>query len=399
MTALPRFALTLTEVFMSREFLMPRYVVTGENALEGAAKYFSIMGKKALIITGTVTAKSACFSALESALDKAGVAHAAFSDIHGEPDDIVVNAALSAYRENGCDCFAAIGGGSALDTMKAAAVLAAKGGRISDFLGKQIEGRLPFMAAIPTTAGTGSEATRFTVITDTATDVKMLISGAALIPDLAVVDPEFTVSAPKSITAATGLDALTHAVESFTSKKAQPLTDSAALSAVKRIFKNLPAAYKNGGDISARSEMCMAALEAGIAINNASVTIVHGMSRPIGAYFHVPHGISNAMLLEKCLGFALDGNYPRFAELGRAVGAADFSDNDKTASEKFIGAVGELCAVCEIPTLEGYGIDRGKFFGVIDKMAQDAVASGSPANTVKPVLVDDVKNIYRSLWD
>ena len=384
---------------MSREFLMPRYVVTGENALDGAAKYFEKMGKKALIITGAVTVKSDSFSAFAAALDKASVAHAVFSDIHGEPTDATVNAALAAYRENNCDCFAAIGGGSALDTMKAAAVLAAKGGKIADYMGKTIEGELPFMAAIPTTAGTGSETTRFTVITDTATDVKMLLGGAPLIPDLAIIDAKFTVSAPKSITAATGLDALTHAIESYTSKKAQPLTDAVALSAVKRIFKYLPAAYKNGNDLAARSEMSVAAFEAGVAINNASVTLVHGMSRPIGANFHVPHGISNAMLLEKCLAFALDGNYPRFAELGRAIGAADNSDSDKTASEKLLGAIRELCAVCEIPTLVGYGIDRERFFALLDKMSEDAVKSGSPANTVKPVSVDDVKAIYRSLWD
>ena len=377
---------------------MPKYIITGENALDGASKYLEKMGRKALIISGTVTSRSECFSALKNALDKVGVAHAEFTDIHGEPTDVTVNAALAAYRGNGCDCFAAIGGGSAMDTLNAAAVLAAKGGKISDYMGKLIEGELPFMAAIPTTAGTGSEATRFTVITDTATDIKMLLNGAPLIPDLAIIDPRFTVSSPKGITAATGLDALTHAIESYTSKKAQPLTDTAAMSAVKRIFKNLPAAYRNGNDLTARAEMSVAALEAGIAINNASVTIVHGMSRPIGANFHVPHGISNAMLLEKCLGFALDGAYPRFAELGRAIGAADNSDDDTAASEKLIGAVRDLCAVCEVPTLEGYGIDRGKFFEVIDKMAEDAVASGSPANTVKTVTVDDVKKIYRSLW-
>lgn len=383
---------------MSREFLMPRCIVTGENALEGAAKYFEKMGRKALIISGTVTSRSECYAELKAALGKAGVSYAEFTDIHGEPTDVTVNAALNAYREGGCDCFAAIGGGSALDTMKAAAVLAANGGKISDYMGKIICGELPFMAAIPTTAGTGSEATRFTVITDTATDIKMLLNGAPLIPDLAVLDPKFTVSAPKSVTAATGLDALTHAIESYTSKKAQPLTDVVALSAVKRIFKSLPTAYKDGNDLCARSEMALAALEAGIAINNASVTIVHGMSRPIGANFHVPHGISNAMLLEKCLSFALDGAYPKFAELGRAIGAATDKDDDKEASEKLIGAVHELCGVCEVPTLEEYGIDKEKFFASMDKMASDALASGSPSNTIKPVTKEDIMTIYRDLW-
>lgn len=254
------------------------------------------------------------------------------------------------------------------------------------------------MAAIPTTSGTGSETTKFTIITDSKTDIKMLLGGNSLIPDIAIIDPELTVSMPKGITAATGLDALTHAIESYTSKKAQPLTDSMAVSAVKRIFKYLPLAYKNGDDRKAREEMSVAAFEAGVAINNASVTIVHGMSRPIGANFHVPHGISNAMLLEKCLSFALDGTYERFGELARAIGAADNTDDDKSAAEKLITAIKELCRICEIPTLEEYGIDREKFFAVMDKMADDAIASGSPANTVKTVTKEDVLEIYRRLW-
>ena len=232
-----------------------------------------------------------------------------------------------------------------------------------------------------------------------ATGVKMLLSGPSLIPDIAIVDYDYCVSTPKSITAATGLDALTHAIESYTSKKAQPLTDTVALSAVKRIFKYLPAAYNDGNDVKAREEMSIAALEAGIAINNASVTIVHGMSRPIGANFHVPHGISNAMLLEKCLGFALDGAYERFAELARSIGAADKSDSDKSAAETLIMAINELCKECEIPTLAEYGIDKKKFYSVMDKMAEDAIASGSPSNTIKTVTKDDVIAIYKSLWE
>ena len=179
---------------------------------------------------------------------------------------------------------------------------------------------------------TGSESTKFTVITDAETDVKMLLKGAAPLPDLAIVDYTNTLSSPKSITASTGLDALTHAVEAYTSKQAQPLTDALALSAVKRIFKYLPIAYNDGENETARYQMSIAALEAGICINNSSVTIVHGMSRPIGALFHVPHGLSNAMLLCKCMDFAKDGVTERFAELSRAVGTAAAADGDKTAA-------------------------------------------------------------------
>jgi alcohol dehydrogenase class IV len=383
---------------MSREFLVPNCVLIGENALSDGAVYFKDMGKSVLIISGKYTSKQKCYMDLKSLFEKSGVKVTEFNEISGEPDDIAVNLALKVYKENNCDCLASIGGGSALDTMKAVAVLAKCGGSIADYMGKQITGKLPPMVAIPTTAGTGSEATKFTIITDSKTDIKMLLGGNSLIPDIAIVDPKLTVSMPKGITAATGLDALTHAIESYTSRKAQPLTDSMAISAVKRIFKYLPIAYKNGDDRKARGEMAVAAFEAGVAINNASVTIVHGMSRPIGANFHVPHGISNAMLLEKCLSFVLDGAYERFGELARVIGVSDSVDDDKTASEKLISAIKKLCRVCEIPTLEEYGIDKDKFFDVADKMAEDALASGSPSNTMKTVTKEDILKIYRQLW-
>lgn len=383
---------------MSSEMLLPQYIYTGENALEGASAVIEKMGNKILLVADPAITKLDCFEKVKALLEKLGKEYVIFSDINSEPTDLIVDMAHARYKNNACDCLIAVGGGSAIDTMKAAAVRAATGKKISEFMGKKITEQLPFMAAIPTTAGTGSEATRFTVISDTKTDIKMLLGGAPLIPKLAIVDPAFSASSPKGITAASGLDALTHAIESYTSRKAQPMTDTFALSAVKRIFRNLPTAYKDGSDIKARTEMSLAALEAGIAINNASVTIVHGMSRPIGALFHVPHGISNAMLLEKCLGFALDGAYERFAELAKAIGAAAEKDSDKAAAEKLIAAIHELCAVCEVPTLEEYGINKSKFFASMDKMASDALDSGSPANTIKPVSKADILEIYRSLW-
>ena len=227
----------------------------------------------------------------------------------------------------------------------------------------------------------------------------MLLKGPVLMPDLAIDDPAFTLTAPASVTAATGLDALCHAAEAYTSRKAQPLTDDLAVSAVKRIFKNLPVVYKEPSNIEARAEMSLAALEAGIAFNNASVTIIHGMSRPIGALFHVPHGLSNAMLLSECFSFALDGAYDRFADLGRAIGASSADDDDKTTAEAFLTACKEICDICEIPTLEKFGIEKEKFFEVMDKMADDALASGSPANTIKPVAKEDILNIYKNLWN
>ena len=176
----------------------------------------------------------------------------------------MINKGLELYKENGCDFLVALGGGSPIDSMKAIAALVANGGNISDYMGKIIGGELPTTVAIPTTAGTGSEATQFTIITDTQNDVKMLLKGAVLMPDYAIIDPQFTMTAPPKITAATGLDALTHAAEAYTSKLAQPLSDTFALSAIKRIFKYLPVAFHDGKNVEAREQMSIAALEAGM---------------------------------------------------------------------------------------------------------------------------------------
>lgn len=205
-------------------------------------------------------------------------------------------------------------------------------------------------------------------------------------------------TAPPKITAATGLDALCHAVEAYTSRKAQTLSETFALSAVKRIFQYLPIAFRDGKNEEARVQMSVAALEAGIAFNNSSVTLIHGMSRPIGALFHVAHGLSNAMLMKECLSFALEGAYDRFADLGRAIGAADGADSAETASAKFQAAVVALTEELETPTLAEFGIDKEAFFNVIEKMAYDAMESGSPQNTQKEITQADIEQMYKNLW-
>lgn len=383
---------------MAQEFIMPGKIISGSGALEQAQGYFTRLGRCALIVTDKAMVQLKNLDKVTDVLKKAGIPFHVYSEILGEPTDTMVEGGLAAYRENNCDFLIALGGGSPIDTMKAIAALAANEGRISDFMGKEIGGDIPPMVAIPTTAGTGSEATKFTIITDTEKDVKMLLKGDALMPDLAIIDPQFTITSPPSLTAATGLDALTHAIEAYTSRKAQPMTDVFAMSAVKRIFESLPAAFHEGGNVRAREEMSLAALEAGVAFNNASVTIVHGMSRPIGALFHVPHGISNAMLLKECLSFALDGAYERFAQLGQAIGVAGEFSSVEDNAKAFLAAVESLCAELEIPTLAQYGIDRDAFFAVMDKMAGDALISGSPANTRKEVTKEDILTIYGNLW-
>ena len=383
---------------MAREFIVPGQIITGSGALNMAEETLKGLGKKALIVTDKVMIQLGNCAKVEAALKNQGVDYAIYSEIVGEPSDVMIENGLKAYKEEGCDFLVALGGGRPIDSMKAIGSLVVNGGNISDYMGKIIDVEMPPLVAIPTTAGTGSEATQFTIITDTKKDIKMLLKGKVLMPSLAIIDPQFTMTAPPKITAATGLDALCHAVEAYTSRKAQTLSDTFAMSAVKRIFKYLPVAFKDGQNEEARVQMSVAALEAGIAFNNASVTIIHGMSRPIGALFHVAHGLSNAMLLKECLTFALEGAYDRFAELGRAVGVASDADSDKEASEKFLSAVEAIVKELETPTLAEFGIDKEEFFKVIDKMAFDAMDSGSPQNTMREVTEEDVKQIYRNLW-
>ena len=380
-------------------FKTPEYTLIGSKALEEAKPYLKKCGKKALIVTGKHVVLSDMMAELKKALEEIGIAYFVFDGITGEPTNVMIDEGIAAYKENGCDFCIGIGGGSPLDSAKAIAAMITNEGQIADYNGKVIEKPIPPVVAITKTAGTGSEATQFTVITDVEKDIKMLLKGGYLVPKIAIVDPAYTYSAPKSITAATGMDALTHAIEAYTSRKALPVTDTLAVSAVKRIMKYLPAAYKDGSDEKARYEMSVASYEAGICINNSTVTLVHGMSRPIGALFHVAHGISNAMLLTKCLAFALDGAYEKFANLGRKIGAATAEDDDKTASGKFIEALNEICKICEIPTLLEYGIPKDEFFAHMEKMAHDALTSGSPGNTMKPISEQDIIEIYKKLWE
>lgn len=384
---------------MAFELLLPNKTLIGKGALEKALPFWKKMGNHVLIITDPTMVRLGNAEFLQGLLEKEGLQTEVYGEINGEPTDIMIEKSLELYQEKGCNSLIGFGGGSAIDSMKAVALLASNGGHISDYSRKSIRNPLPPMTAIPTTAGTGSEVTRYTVINDTSRQVKMLLSGEELIPNLAVIDPRFTMTLPPKMTASTGLDAFTHAVEAFTSRKANDMTDVFSLSAFKRIVKNLPLVYRDGSNEEAREQMAIAAYEAGISINNSSVTVVHGMSRPIGALFHVPHGISNAMLDVKCFSYVLKGAKDRFAILAREAGAAEKTDSDDVAAEKFLELTKELCRICEVPTLEEYGIDREQFFENMDKMTADALSSGSPANTRMELHEADIMEIYRTLWD
>jgi len=379
---------------MSFNFTTAPRTIFGEGALENASPYIKKMGKKALIVTGKIITKTGLVSKAQEVLKKLEIESVVFNDLPGEPDDLMIQNGVEIFKSEKCDFIIGLGGGTPLDTAKAIAAMSVLEGKLIDYKGKEMSGDFSPLVLIPTTAGTGSEVTKFFVYTDTQTDAKLLMKGDDLLPKLAIVDYTYTISSPVGITVATGMDALTHAVEAYTSKKANAITDIYCLDAIKKIFKYLPIAAKDGTNKEAREQMSLAAFEAGICINNSSVTLVHGMSRPIGALFHVPHGISNAMLIVECLRFALDGTQERFAKIAREIKVATTDDSDKIASEKFLVALENLTKELKVPTLREYGIDLQKFASLEEKMATDSLSSGSPSNTRKEVTKEDEIKIY-----
>lgn len=381
---------------MAREFLMPAKVLSGPNALEDAIKYIKNLGHKALIVTDEVMIKLGNLNKLTDLLDNINLPYCVYAKINAEPTDTMIEEGLKLYKENNCDFLIAIGGGSPIDSMKAIAMMSNMDCSINQMMGKDFTAKRPNMVAIPTTAGTGSEATMFTIITDTTNDVKMLLKGSSLIPDIAIIDPTFTMTAPKSVTASTGIDALCHAIEAYTSKKAQPMASTLALSAIDLIFKNLVTCMKQPQNEQARAAMALAAFEAGCAFNNASVTIVHGMSRPIGANFHIPHGLSNAILLEACLDYVKEPITDKLAHIARYIGICK-SQDDNEACAAFMQALNQLLEALEIPTLSQIITDHDLFKSLINKMANDAMISGSPSNTIYELAAQDLINIYTSL--
>jgi alcohol dehydrogenase class IV len=378
---------------------VPPVIHAGDGAVAHLAPETARRGRRPLLVTDPVVGRMPFLAEVEGALTGAGLAVARFDAIPGEPTTTEVEAGLAALRAHAADCVVAVGGGSVLDTAKAVAVMATHPGGIADYMGADrfSRPRLPLLAAA-TTAGTGSEVTRFTVITDPATHVKMLLSDPRLIPDLAIADPVLTYACPRPVTASTGLDALTHAIEAYVSRRATPSSDLFALGAARQIGLGLERAWQEGGDTAARAAVMIGALHAGIAFSNASVALVHGMSRPLGAYFHVPHGIANAMLLPVVLAYSLPAAAARYRDLALAVDLPVAGQSDEAAARAFADWVAGLTRRLAVPTLTGHGLDPAALAELAPRMAADALASGSPANNPRVPTQEEIVALYRQAW-
>ncbi|MBO1325763.1 iron-containing alcohol dehydrogenase [Acetobacter sp. TBRC 12305] len=380
--------------------VLPPFVRLGGGALNELPTALRQAGlSRPFLITDPFMAASGTLERVRVILRESGVELRAFTGTVPDPTVACVNTALAALREGKHDCVIGLGGGSPIDTAKMVAVLAVhdttpaalKVPHVQDVPG------LPVIA-IPTTAGTGSEATRVTVITDETTDEKMLCMGIAYQPRIAIVDYELTLSMPRRLTADTGTDALTHALEAYVSRRASPFTDALALTAMKRIWACLPTACADPGNHTARAEVMQGAFEAGMAFSNASVALVHGMSRPIGAHFHVPHGLSNAMLLPEITAWSLSGSPARYAVCARAMGIADENLSDDAAGTALVKALRERNAEIGVPSPKGFGLDAKRWDNLLPLMAEQALASGSPANNPRVPTASEIVELYCRVW-
>ena len=352
-----------------------------------------------LVLTDGWLARSGVLERVEDLLAKAGFASRSFTGVVPDPTVASVEAALAFLREGDHDCVIGLGGGSPIDTAKIVAVKAQRDAPVSAFKAPHQEDTpaLPIIA-VPTTAGTGSEATRFTVITDETTDEKMLCAGLAYLPTVAVIDYELTLTKPARLTADTGIDSLVHAIEAYVSKRANPFSDAAALTAMRLIWPNLPLACADPGNRAAREALMLGALQGGIAFSNASVALVHGMSRPIGAHFHVSHGLSNAMLMPVVTQWSAPAALTRYADCARTMGLASDEVSDQSATARLVEALEQINADLKVPSPRAYGIDQARWDALVPLMAEQALASGSPGNNPRVPEALEIEELYHRAY-
>ena len=385
---------------MAYALALPRIMRVGAGASRELADLLSGLGLSApLIVTDPYLAGTDHLRQLIEDLRAAGAEPGLFSETVQEPTVQSIERALEVVRQASYDCIVGFGGGSPIDSAKAIAVLASHGGTIRDYRTPHVQDvpGLPVIA-IPTTAGTGSEATRFTIITDESCDEKMLCVGLAYLPVAALIDYELTMTMPPRLTADTGIDALTHAIEAYVSRKANRMSDMFALSAMRSIFPNLRRVWNDPQDRAAREALMLGATDAGIAFSNSSVALVHGMSRPIGAHFHVPHGLSNAMLLPAITAFSAPAAAERYAACARMMGVASDQEGDQSAAARLVEELRTLNRDLDVPSPEAYGIDRDKWQALLPVMIEQAFASGSPSNNPLIPTPEEMRDLYTAAW-
>ncbi len=381
---------------MHYQLEIPPRVIIGADARRSLGQEARGLGwSRVLVVSDPFHEKVERTSEITELLSKAGVEVSVYSGVTGEPDTEMVTRGLKQFKADKCDGIVALGGGSVIDTAKTISVLAVNDGTVQQYMGTDTVTQPGVgVIALPTTSGTGSEATRVVVIADSQSNLKMSGRSKAYVPSVAILDYKLTMSMPKPLTAASGIDALTHAIEAYVSKQANDFTDLLALSAVRLIRNSIMQAWHDGSHEDARQNMLMGSFQAGIAFSNSSVGLVHSMSEPIGACFHVPHGLSNAMLLPAVTKFSVTGALSRYAEIARCMDLANSSMADEECCQKLIDGLLQLNRELEIPSPKFFGIEKVCYEEHIEKMADDAVVAGSTGNNPVIPTIDQIKEIY-----
>jgi alcohol dehydrogenase class IV len=382
-------------------FQVPATIVTGPGSSGTVGDHARHLdAARALLVTDEFMVKTGVAASVHDCLEQAGVVTTVFAGVQPDPTDDNVATGLEALQACDAEIVVAVGGGSAIDAAKMISIRHSNEGPIREYMGYH---RIPKpglpLIAVPTTAGTGSEATRVTVITESSTHTKMMILDGKLVPSVALVDFELTMTMPPALTAHVGVDTLTHGIEAYVSALAGPMTDPYALSCIRLTGANLRTAWREPENRQARAAMSLAACQGGIAFANSSVCLVHGMSRPLGATFGVPHGLSNAVLLPAVTEYSIDGAPARYATVARTLGVARIEDDDREAGHKLLAGLQQLNDDLEIRRLRDLqGVTPDAFEARLAKMADDAIASGSPARNPKVPSPADVVDLYRRAW-
>ena len=382
---------------------VPRYMQIGKGSLSQLPEILNIIGsvKSPLIVTDKQMVKFGYVKKLQEILLKAGIKSSVFDDTIPDPTDTVVLNGIDILKKNKNDAVIGFGGGSPIDTAKAIAVLSQYSKNIQDYKPPSTFDKkgLPIIA-IPTTAGTGSEVTHHSVIIDTKSNnfEKISCRGEGFVPIVSIVDYELTLSKPRRLTIDSAIDTLTHGIEAYVSKKATMFSDRMALDTIRLVQENIYAVDKDPKDLKAREGLMLAATLGGLAFSNASICLVHGMSRPLGSNFKVPHGLSNAMLLPTITEFSIDHAKSRYADCSRVGNFALPEDEDDTACEKLIKGLYKINNDFDVPSMKTFGIDEKNFEEELENMATDAEVSGAPNLNPRVPTVNEMVDLYGKAW-
>ncbi len=379
---------------MATQFFMPVQNIIGAGALAQAMDAIAALGlKKALIVTDGGLSKMGVADQIGGLLKEKGIDYAVFDQVQPNPTVSNVNAGLAKLKESSADCVISLGGGSSHDAAKAIAIVAANGGKIEDYEGldKSKKPQIP-LVAINTTAGTASEMTRFTIITDETRHVKMAIVDKHVTPLLSVNEPALMEGMPAPLTAATGMDALTHAVEAYVSTAASPITDAVAVKAIELIARYLPTAVSDPKNKEAREQMAYAQFMAGMAFNNASLGYVHAMAHQLGGFYDLPHGVCNALLLPHVERFNQQAAKARLDEIGTILG----KNNPDLAGLDVIDAITKLARIVGIPkSLKELGVKEEDFDVLAENSLKDVCGLTNPIQADKEQII----GIFRAAFD